>query len=797
MTAIPSGFYGRLARWVMHHRAITVSIAAALTVLAALGCTQLRLDSDILALMPQDEPSTQALKRLDEEEGGVNFLTIAADADDPVALNAFMDDLQARIEKLPNVSWVLWKVDPEVTWRIGLLQLPVEDLVTMRDRLRAALSLGPAMVNPFIAARVLDLGPITAKLQNAGDTVRLSSAEGTARLVVRPTISAHDLPAARTFMHTIDAALLDADAPAHGVTIEWLGGAYRHNVEDYEGIAHDIWWITSASVVMVLMIIAGAFRSPKAVVLIFAPLIVSNIWTLGVAGATVGALNTFTSFVNAVLVGLGVEFGVHLYARYREMRESGLDLEEAVVKAWDACAGACTSASLTSAAGFAALLAAHFAGFRQLGWLLSLGLVLCLLSEIVLMPVLITLVEKRGPVVARVRRWHVKGRRPSTYRLAPVALMVIASLTLVCALLAPRIGIEYDLSALRRSGLSYEELTEKQRALARDSYAPLVVSYDTEAAMTAEHEKLTARLKDNRLPLISKVLSVRTVIPSDQADRVAILLEIAELANDPSARFLPPPVAKNLQKLRDLGVTMLTPSDLPIPLQAALGGQNGRHRLMLVPSGNMWDMREAAALTAWVEREFAGEDVAGEYLTLGTLFRLLNRDAPIVAAIAMLLVMAFTAADLREIKATFAAVAVLLAGMAWWGALLVMSNIKISIVSGVGIPITLGIGIDVMIHLIHRLKQEGPGGILRALTTTGWASALGTSTTVVAFAALSLAGSQGIRSLGLLVLLGESAVTVAGFVLVPLGFATAWRLQGRHPQALSHGPPPPAATPDP
>jgi predicted RND superfamily exporter protein len=86
-----------------------------------------------------------------------------------------------------------------------------------------------------------------------------------------------------------------------------------------------------------------------------------------------------------------------------------------------------------------------------------------------------------------------------------------------------------------------------------------------------------------------------------------------------------------------------------------------------------------------------------------------------------------------------------------------------------------------MIHLIHRMKQEGPGRILKSLSTTGWASALGTSTTVVAFAALSLASSQGIRSLGLLVLLGEMAVTIAGFVLVPLGFATQWRLQGRAP----------------
>lgn len=778
------GFYGRLARWVMTNRAITVAIATFITLVAAVFCARLRIDSDILALMPQDEPSTISLKKLDDEEGGVNFLTIAADGDDPAQLNAFMDDLQKRIEALPGIEWVLWHVDPDVTWRIGLLQLPVEDLVTMRDRLSAALSLGPAMTNPFIAARVLDLGPITAKLQNAGDGVRLSSAEGTARLVVRPKVSAHDLPHAREFMHAIDGAIAAADPGAHGVTIEWLGGAYRHNVEDYEGIVHDIGWITAASFVMVLLLIAGAFRSPRAVLLIFAPLMISNIWTLGIAGGTVGSLNTFTSYVNAVLIGLGVEFGVHLYARFREMREAGHDVEDAVVRAWDECGGACTSASFTSSAGFAALLAAHFAGFRQLGWLLSLGLVLCLVAEITLMPVLITWIEKRGPyAAASADRLRAKGRRPSTYRLAPVGLMVIATITFVCAFLAPRIEFEFDLSALRRSGLAYAELSDKQRALARDSYAPLVVSFPTEAEMDATYTRLSEKLAAGKLPNISKVLSIRSVIPADQADRVAILKEIAALAADPNAMYLPPPVQKNLQKLRDNGVKELTPADLPVPLQAALGAQDGHHRILIIPGGNMWDMREAAKLTDWVEDDLKGQDVAGEYLTLGTLYRLLNHDGPIIAGIAMLLVLFFTAADLRQLRPTVGAIAVLLAGMAWWAALLVLARIKISIVSFVGIPITLGIGIDVMIHLIHRMKQEGPGGILRSLTTTGWASALGTSTTVVAFAALSLAGSQGIRQLGLLVLLGESAVTVAGFVLVPLGFATAWRLQGRHPSA--------------
>jgi predicted RND superfamily exporter protein len=161
-------------------------------------------------------------------------------------------------------------------------------------------------------------------------------------------------------------------------------------------------------------------------------------------------------------------------------------------------------------------------------------------------------------------------------------------------------------------------------------------------------------------------------------------------------------------------------------------------------------------------------------MTLGVLYEMMRRDAPVIAIIASLLVLFFTWMDLRSWQSTLAAMLVQVAGLCWWGALLVLSDIRISIVNFVGIPIVMGIGIDVMIHMIHRMKQEGPGKITKVLATTGWASALGTSTTIVAFAALSLASSQGIRSLGLLVLIGEMAVTIAGFALIPLGFATFW-----------------------
>ncbi len=783
MTAHPPGPYGRLAQYVLRHRGQTLAFIAIVTMLAAIFAVRLRVDSDILGLMPEDEPSTQALKRLDEQEGGINFLTIAVDAEDQAKRDLFLADLAERLRALPEVDYVLYELDPAVAFRLGLLQVPISDLELIRDRLRSAVALGPAALSPFISGRLLgDLGPLTERLQSAAQPIKLNSGDRMGRMVIRPTGSAHDLPFARVFMAKVERAIEQADPAGHGVTIPWIGGAYRHNVEDYEGIVRDIGWITGASFVMVLIIIAGAFRRPRALLIIFVPLVLANLWTLGVAGVTVGALNTFTSFVNAVLIGLGVEFGVHLYSRYRELRESGHAVEASVIRAWDLVGSACTSAAFTSAAGFAALLAAHFAGFRQLGWLLSLGLLFCLIAELVCMPLLLLWLD-REIIPPPVHRHHHKHRRkrPASYRVAPMALMVISFLTIVAGLIIPRIQFEYDLSELRRSGLAYEDLSESEKALARDSYSPLVVSYDTAEALDADYARISARIGEGRFPEVSAALSIRTVLPTDQEQKLTLLREIVTIGKNPDAAYLPPQVRANLARLSEVSLATVTPADLPAALQHVLGASNGQHRLLLLPAGNMWDMREAAALAQAVERELPGQEVAGEYLTLGVLYDLMQRDAPIIGAIALGLVVLFTLLDLRSLRATAGAIAILVAGVAWWGALLVAADIKISIVNFVGIPIVLGIGIDVMIHLIHRMKQEGPGRIQKALATTGWAAALGTFTTIVAFAALSLASSQGIRSLGMLVLLGESAVTIAGFVLVPLGFATGWRLQGRHP----------------
>ena len=140
-----------------------------------------------------------------------------------------------------------------------------------------------------------------------------------------------------------------------------------------------------------------------------------------------------------------------------------------------------------------------------------------------------------------------------------------------------------------------------------------------------------------------------------------------------------------------------------------------------------------------------------------------------------------TAIDLKKPLFTLGAIGTLLAGIVWAGVALQALGVKLSIVNVIGVPILLGIGVDVVIHLLHRLREEGPGGVRRAWRTTGVAAIVSTGTTVASFAALLLASSRGIRSLGMLVVVGLSTITIVGALLLPLAWAAGWRITGRAP----------------
>lgn len=777
------GLYGRLARFVLARR-LPVTLAAILVVvLAAVVGLPPRVDPNLLALLPSDDPAAVALRELHDEEGGATLLTIAARSSDEEALEAFLDEAAAALGALPEVRFALHEVDEDLALRIGLLQLPADDVRELNARLRGALALGPAL-NPIVTQRLMDMGPVTERIQAASDAAPLLGGvhEGRGRILVRPAGSSHDQDFAAALMDQVDRILGEQIASYPAVELEWVGGAYRHSVEDRLGIEQDLVWTSVASLTLVLCLVAVCFRSLRAILIVILPLVAANVVSLSVASLLFGSLNTYTSFGSAILFGLGIDFAIHLVGRYRELRSRGVPKQEAIERAWDRTGPPCTTAAITSAVAFLALAAASFRGFSQLGILLATGLMLCLLAMLVLLPVMLSVLDSSTRPIFGV---PVRDRKPSrsTYRWAPMGLMAALLVTGALGVTKlPQLSWEFDLSVLRRGGLAYDELDETEQSLARDSFAPVIVRYPSREALIEGHHRLSAMVAQGELVRVARVVSVESVLPADQADRLDALKELQRLVENPSMRYLPPPLVQRLQPLRGAPLELLNPADLPAPVLELVGAADAdRHRLMLFPSGNMWDIREAAALTEELEAALPGERLAGEYIALGSLYRTLLRDMPLVAGLALLLVAAFTFVDFKRVGWTVCAIGTLLAGLVWAGAALESFGVKLSMINIVGLPFLFGIGVDTVLHLLHRLSEEGPGGVRRALTTTGIAVSFSTLTTVSSFASLALAGNRGVQSLGLLVAVGMTTLSVVSGILLSLTWAAGWRVTGQAP----------------
>jgi predicted RND superfamily exporter protein len=125
---------------------------------------------------------------------------------------------------------------------------------------------------------------------------------------------------------------------------------------------------------------------PLRALLALLPLAVGMVWMLGAMGWMGLRLNFFNVFVLTMIIGIGVDYGVHLLHRWNE---SGGDRE-----ALAETAKAIAVAALTTMVGFGSLVLSHYPGLRSVGAAAILGAFSTAVLGITLLPALLSAKEK-------------------------------------------------------------------------------------------------------------------------------------------------------------------------------------------------------------------------------------------------------------------------------------------------------------------------------------------------------------------------------------------------------------------
>jgi predicted RND superfamily exporter protein len=742
------------------------------------------INPNIVDLLPPDQPQVAAVKQL-AAEGGTDAIVLTFEGEDPDAMADILDRLTADLQRLDTVAFALHRLDPELAMHVGLMQLEPATVEELAVRLEMALRLGPAL-NPFLAAPVLDMSAVAEDIAAAADVRVLLPAEGRGRVLVKPTRSTTDPPFCEQVVADVLRVVAEADLAAAAVRHVYTTGPYVIVADGVQWTRQDLQRTSVVSAILVLLVLMVGMRSFRAPLLVLSPIVLANLVNLALIAVVVGSLNTYTSIGTALLIGLGIDFAVHLVGRTREERALGADLEDAIAVAWDRTGPPCITAGLTSAAGFAALGLARFDALAQLGFSLSVGLLLCLVSMLVLLPVLLPWLDpvERPLLGARVGGARGTGRPWGPWGLAAMVGALVLTVV-VGAWGLPALTFEYDFTAISRNDMVYSGMDPERQALVREGFPPVAVTVADRGAVPAEHARLKGLVGAGALPHVAGVVSLENLLPADQAARLVPLTRLRALVDHRNLRYLPAPLVEDLRALRAWTPRLRTEADLPEGLLGLFG--DGR-RILLIPQGDLYDMRESAAMIDELDAVVEGA-VSGQLLQ-GVVYRLIMADALRIALLALVLVTLLAGLHLRRPVLVVGAVGSLLVGLVWAGAAAVGVGIRINLVNMVALPILLGIGIDVVIHLTHRLVAEGAIG--RAYRTVGVAALLSTVTTIASFLSLNVAVELGIRSLGQLVVVGLATVTVVSAGLLALGWATAlgWRAPATGRDGSNRAPPP-------
>ncbi|MBN1421610.1 MAG: MMPL family transporter [Planctomycetes bacterium] len=149
--------------------------------------------------------------------------------------------------------------------------------------------------------------------------------------------------------------------------------------------------VAFAGVVLLLVLV---YRQILAPLLAGLSLALGIVWTFGVATVTVGSLNLLSMVFATTLVGIGIGYGIHFATRFVRVRHTAKDLEETLEETLAGTGKAILTCAGTSAIAFLSALLTHFLGLAQFGLFGGIGLVLCLIAMLVVLPALLSLAER-------------------------------------------------------------------------------------------------------------------------------------------------------------------------------------------------------------------------------------------------------------------------------------------------------------------------------------------------------------------------------------------------------------------
>lgn len=794
-------------------------LAAVVSLAALYPASRLRIRADVLSLLPTGSPVAEDYRVFLERFGGLEqvFVLVLPGSTDtePVDLAhaaGLLEEILAASPEVEHARAGLQERDEELFFRWVVPRAPLllgddwrreverrieseaisQRAAWLRSSLRTpagAFQARWAKSDPLGFAEELSLSTSTDAIGLDPFMSTFRSEEGDAALVlVTPSRPEMDPQGGRALAAALDAAYAEArESLETEVEFHALGGPL-YAAQDEASLRRDLKWTLTASLLLtggLLVVAFGGWAMPLTVVV---PLLLGLLWTA--AGTTLirGDLSAVSIGFGAVLVGLGIDYGIHGGIRFRQRYLAAGDGEAAAAfrHTLRHVGPPILTSAATTAAGFAVLGFAHLPPLRELGFLVTLGIPAILAAMAVAGGASWVLVAPRVRPPGRMWRWlgRVGDLVPELATRRPKLVLAAAGLATVASL--PALGgltVDADVRRLRpddHPAHRAEELLAEHFGVGIDTATVVVGGADLPGALasaSAATDTLRSELPNAAVSSPSDLLALGEPVEKRLRELATLPLERAadDLERELAAVGLNPRAfERGVEALRSLGRGE-DPGAPPLDAWPEWLRRSVRHgddgawaavRLRLPPGS--WPEGPPAALVDRVRTVAPGAAFASATAIGAELRSLAIDDLRTLGLLALAVVAATVIVSFRGRwrESGLAGLPVLL-GALWTLALWSAWGRPLDLFALAVLPILLGVGIDDGLHVVHGARIEPEGGLRGSVRNSRRALLLTTLTTCAGFGSLGLSSIPALRNGGAMIAVGVFACLLATLLVLP------------------------------
>ena len=749
-----------------------------------------KLETDLVALIPENYQSVKTLNEIKQRVGGVGSLVVLVQSPDFEANRRFAEDLAHELqdEKYETyINFVDYKRDAEFYRKNALLFMETDDLDEVLTRIddyiiQEKLKLSPLYISLDDEEAVLDFSDIESKYRTAdnGDETYYTNSDRTIlalEAMAAGTVS--NIGFAKDMQRVIQQAVKKVNPRAyHPQMLIEYGGPFKNKIDEYDTILSDVRSTLIFGVMGIVALLTFYFRQPLAAFFVAIPLAMGLIWAFAITYWVIGNLNTMTAFLFVILFGLGIDFGIHMFARYLEVRMDNTNVQKSIETMLSQTGQAILTAAITTSIAFFSLTLTDFRGFSEFGFIVGTGIVMSLVSMTTVLPAVLVLADQR---FMWIRMRHVWGHNWGGSRgHFPYPKLVIAGallLTIYLGIHLRDIDFEYDFTNLRSNLPASVKVKQKMTTIPKygsESQSYGIVLADSKTELDEIVDALEKKIaKGDSTPTIDKVKTLWTELRG-QDEKLELIGEIRVLADGEGAKLIKGTQKAKLDSLRELlDVKRLSVEDLPENLLRKFETIDGSQAYFaqILPSVQLRDGKNAIA---FAEDSHEIQTASGKVfyssssnIIFADMLRLMLRDSPRAISLTVIVVFLILLTDFRSLRSALLVIFPLACGTVWMCGSLYLQDLKLNFYNMVALPTIIGMGIDNGVHLYHRYRQEGPGSMPVVIRSTGGAMFISMLTTMVGFFGLMMATHPGLNSIGRLALIGLLTCFVAAVLVLP------------------------------